>query len=82
MAPPVDLPSAHVSYTQWIWFGVQALPVRSELAAPVTSTLLFLSFAKDVTASAAAELLSWVMTFTPLVSIQSRAMLVATSGLL
>src|ERR671915_227714 len=62
-------------------FGEQALPVRSEEAAPELRKTLFLSLVIWLIASATDEVGTSVITSTPSLSYHWRAMLEPTSGL-
>ena len=62
-------------------FGVQALPVRSAVAAPELSSTLFFSLTRLLTASATPEFGVSAIASTLSLSIHCRAMLTPTSGL-
>src|SRR5262249_58770828 len=81
MALPVPFARAQVSYVQWIVLGEQALPVRSDVAAPDTRNALPLSFVIWFTASATAEFGTSTITSTLSDSYHCRAMLAPTSAL-
>ena len=61
--------------------ALQALPVRSALAAPLLSRIAFFSLTRLLTASATPEFGVSAMASTFSVSIHWRAMLTPTSGL-
>src|SRR5882762_10466508 len=82
IALPVPLASIHVSYVQWIVLGEQALPLRSEVAAPDTRKALPFSRVIWLIASAIEEVGTSTMTSTLSTSYHWRAMLEPTSGLL
>src|SRR5882762_255224 len=81
IALPVPLASIHVSYVQWIVLGEQALPLRSEVAAPDTRKALPFSRVIWLIASAIEEVGTSTMTSTLSTSYHWRAMLEPTSGL-
>src|SRR5215831_19497888 len=81
IALPVPFASIHVSYVQWMVFGEQALPVRSEEAAPETRNAFPLSLVIWLTASATPEFGTSTITSTLSVSYHWRAIAEPTSGL-
>src|SRR6185436_1328843 len=81
IALPVPFASIQVSYVQCTVFGEQALPVRSDEAAPELMNAFFLSRVIWLTASATPELGVSTMTSTLSTSYHWRAMAEPTSGL-
>src|ERR1051326_2754897 len=81
IALPVPFASIHVSYVQWIVFGVQALPVRSDAAAPETRNTLPFSLVTSLTARATLDVGTSTMTSTLSASYHWRAIWLRTSGL-
>src|SRR6185503_13284157 len=81
IAVPVPLASIHVSYVQCTVFGVHALPVRSDEAAPDTRNTFPLSFVIWFTANATPEFGTSTITSTLSVSYHWRAIAEPTSGL-
>src|SRR5512147_1276220 len=81
MALPVPLASIQVSYVQWMVFGEQALPVRSEVAAPETRNALPFLRVISLTASATEEVGTSKIASTLSTSYHWLAMLEPTSGL-
>jgi hypothetical protein len=70
-----------VSYTQWIEFGVQALPEMSEVAVLVAIITLFFSLTSDASANAADDAAQSITISTPCWSNHWRAIETAMSGL-
>ncbi len=77
----MPLASAQVSYVQWTVFGVQAFPVRSEVAAPESMNTLFLSAVILAMASATPEFGTSTIASTWSTSYHLVAMPEPTSGL-
>src|SRR6478752_4026787 len=80
-ALPVPLASATVSYVQCTEVAEQALPVKSDEAAPEIRNTFLRSRATSCTASATLEVGTSTIASTPSLSYHWRAMAPPTSGL-